>query len=185
MDSFVSAKNDASLLNLPSETRSKQSFHNISSMKASSSFIIPSKSPLSTCKNKPVYNYITKNKKSLKTICATEDCRKKQSRSKRFKRTLSKKSIGNSANKSSCYSTSKIKGSFVSNKPSENASIIKYNSFINSCKVSPSRTKSNERVPKKSQRKLDMNIKKSRCGQRKKSNSSKGTAKILSTTAST
>jgi hypothetical protein len=124
MNSFISAKNDVSLLNPPSETRSKQSVHNISSMKASSSFILPSKSPLSTCKNKPVQNYVMKNKKSFKTIWATDECKKKQSRSKRFKRTFSKKSIGSSANKSSWYSTSKIKGSFVSNKPSEHVSIV-------------------------------------------------------------
>ena len=47
--------------------------------------------------------------------------------------------------------------------------MIKYNSFINSCKVSPQRNKSSERGPKKSQRNIDLNSKRSVVGSRKKS----------------
>ena len=56
---------------------------------------------------------------------------------------------------------------------------IKYNSFISTSKYSPPRTKSTERMIKKSQRKLDINnTKKSSCGKRKKSASSKGKAQV-------
>lgn len=88
--------------------------------------------------------------------------------------------------KNSSYSTSKIKGSFISNKPSDTSSVVKYNSFITSCKLSPSRAKSSKRIVKKSQRKLDMNLKqKSSCGHRKKSSSSKGGQSKVSTSIAT
>lgn len=88
--------------------------------------------------------------------------------------------------KNASYSTSKLKGSFVSKKPSETNSVVKYNSFVHSCKISPSKAKSSERVVKRSQRKLDMNFKqKSSCSKRKNSSSSKsGNSKVATSTAS-
>lgn len=79
-----------------------------------------------------------------------------------------------------------LKGLSLVNKPSETNSVVKYNSFIHSCKLSPSKAKSSERVVKRSQRKLDMNFKqKSSCSKRKNSSSSKsGTSKVPSTTTS-
>ena len=117
-----------------------------------------SKSPLNTTKSASKPNFILKNKKCVKGSNTSQEEIKKNNKHKKYKRNLSKKSIG-SINKNSSYSTSKIKGSFVQ-KPNEVSSVIKYNSFINSCKISPARTKSTERIPKKSHRKLDMNVKK-------------------------
>lgn len=180
MNSFATTHNDFS-----SENRAKQRNNNYpGTIKGSSSFIFSTKSPLSTSKNTTSQNFILKNKKNLKTINnSSEDCKKKSQKSKKYKRTFSKKSIGSVTNTAS-YSTSKLKGSFVGKAP-DNVSIIKYNSFINSWKISPSRAKSTERMQKKSHRKLDMNIKKPSCGQRKKSSSSKGVQKAQSTATAT
>jgi len=70
-------------------------------------------------------------------------------------------------------------------KPSEASSAVKYSSFIHSCKMSPTPTKSTEKMTKKSHRKLDWNVKKSNCGHRKKSSSSKGHQKQSSSFMST
>lgn len=176
MNSFVTTYNEVS-----SENRTKQRNNNYpGTIKGSSSFIFSTKSPLSSSKNTTSQNFVLKNKKNLKTINnSSEDCKKKAQKNKKYKRTFSKKSIGSVTNTAS-YSTSKLKGSFVG-KAADNVSIIKYNSFVNSWKISPSRAKSTERMQKKSHRKLDMNIKKPSCGQRKKSSSSKGVQKAQST----
>lgn len=156
MNSFVTTKHEHISSNNPITTKS------------SSSFIFPSKSPLNTAKNTASQNFILKNKRSVRNMHTSGDeTRRKLSKGKKSKRNLSKKSIG-SVNKKSSYSTSKIKGSFT-NKAHDNVSVVKYNSFINSCKVSPTRNKSNEKLPKKSHRKLDMNIKKSMGCHRKRS----------------
>ena len=165
MNSFVSNKNENIRID------------NTTTYKGSSSFIFSTKSPLSTTKSLSSQNFITKNKKNLKYFGKnSEENKKKMGKHKKCKRTASKKSIG-SVTKKSSYSTSKIKGSFVG-KPSDTVSVNKYSSFINSCKISPNRNKSTERLVKKSHRKLDMNLKKSLYGQRKKSywgqNSNKG-----------
>jgi hypothetical protein len=114
--------------------------------------------------------------------------KRKSSKSKNSKRSLSKKSIGSTTKKSS-YSTSKIKDHIYPSKSKyehshkksnyqfvslmsqrfKNSEAVKYNSFVSSCKISPSRTKSTEKVPKKSQRKLDLNTIRTVVGSRKKS----------------
>lgn len=132
MNSFVSTKNDVALLNCQTENRTKR-LHasNVSSIKGSSSFIFSNKSPLNTAKNSVSQNFILKNKKSVRNITqASDECKRKGSKSKRFKRNLSKKSVGGTC-KNSSYSTSKIKGSAI-NKAHEQSSVMKYNSFINS-----------------------------------------------------
>ncbi|CAI2373260.1 unnamed protein product [Moneuplotes crassus] len=166
------------------KSNSKSKSHQKISYKASSSFIFRTKSPLSktkTCNE----NFIMKNKKNLKSMSNTDECKKKQ-KNKRFKSTLSKKSIGSSTHKTSGYSTSKNKGSLTTSyqKFRENSSVIKYGSFVSTAKVSPTRVKSIERVPKKSQRKLDMNSRKPSCGKRKKSCSSKAQTKAQVSIAS-
>jgi len=94
MKSFVSAKNDFSTLNCKTDYRSKPTNTNLGNMKASSSFIFQnSKSPLSTSKNTTSQNFILKNKQNVKN-CATSEEGRKRLKSKRYKRTLSKNSIG-------------------------------------------------------------------------------------------
>ncbi|CAI2387652.1 unnamed protein product [Moneuplotes crassus] len=153
------------------KSNSKSKYHQKMAAKASSSFIFQAKSPLHKV-NASSQNFILKNKKNLKNMINPDECQKKP-KSKRFRRNLSKKSIGSSTHKTSGYSTSKNKGSFTTSyqKFKESSSVIKYRSFVNTAKVSPARIKSIERVPKKSQRKLDMNSRKVSCGKRKISSS--------------
>ena len=166
------------------KSNSKSKSHQKMSAKASASFIFQTKSPLQKV-NTNSQNFISKNKKNLKSMANTDEWKKRQ-KSKKFRRNLSKKSIGSSAHKTSGYSTSKNKGSFTTTyqKFKENNSVIKYSSFVSTSKVSPTRVKSIERVPKKSQRKLDMNSRKVSWGKRKKSGSSKGQTKAQVSIAS-
>lgn len=154
MNSFISSSNDQTLLT------SKPSSH----QKGSSSFIFASKSPLSTAKSAWSKNFIMKNKKWVKGSYNEEIKKKNTKESNKTKRSSSKKST-------SAYSTSKLKNSFAgSTKHCERAKMIKYNSFINSCRMSPAHNRSTERGGhKKSQRKMELSTKRSILGSRKKS----------------
>lgn len=134
MNSFVSSKNENTSMNVPDP------------LKNSSSFVFASKSPLNSTKSVTNQNFILKNKKNVKCIHTIHDDSKAGAKLKKYKRTFSKNSIG-SVNKKSSYSSSKLKNSGQT-KANESSSVVKYSSFINSCKISPARTKSTERVPK-------------------------------------
>lgn len=152
--------------------------------KNSSSFIFGTKSPLSTAKSTSSKHIGVKARYHKHGNSSVEPGHKrKSSRSKGTKRSGSKKSIGGASKKSS-YSTTKLKDSLNSTKCKnksnchfsslmsqrfKNMEAVKYNSFVGSCKISPTRTKSNEKVPKKSQRKLDLNTIRAGAGCRKKS----------------